>query len=390
MEITHSGRDEGMALASHDDTSWDKRDVIHHTDTWDLTLDDTPGTDKRNAEGELDDEGAYRQFNLEFNIHGGGRGFADNQLPKLKAAIVSVQEFCNAKHQSAPINADAFRKPKGKLEVFYPQKDPESANIQLTAGASLAGLQQALAINKRAGGKSKAGGTTDNPMTALAVESGRVRLAESYIPPDEIAKAILGPDLEPQALRALSTMFTLIKTFLDNYEKEKEEEDVNVKEAAPLLWKTPLTLFFESSDLGLYKETIFPMWPELVETLFGQHTVKVIEYVPGNNVNVMEWLTNLPTKDSLTEADQEYNKSFGGIGTLEGGVESYGETLGGKGSFGHPIFEFRSIPGNNLTELTKNLDSIIAALGTINELAPLTRVTLRLWRSKFRSEPRNA
>jgi hypothetical protein len=363
-----------MALALHGDESWDKRNVVHlgDTGTWELTLDDTPGHDRRDENGDLDENGTYRKFNLEFNVHGGGgrKGFADNDLAGLLAAIASIEAYCKKALRDETIDKDAFGKPKGKLILFHPRVVPERANMQLTAGASLVGLHKLLAANNQMGGE----GRPENKMSALAVGNDPEKMAKSYVSPDEIQQGIGdGPVLHEKAAQGLSAMLTLIKTFLDHYEEEKTNE--NPKEAALLLWKTPLTLFFQSRDLGPYKEAIEPRWLTLVDSVFQPYYEMAIDLVSDEDkergvvveeVPVMDWLRNLPTKDLLTDADQKYNESFGGLGVLEGGAKTYEAAASGKGSVGHPIFEFRSMPGN-LEMFKSRLASVIDTLGTVNQ-----------------------
>jgi hypothetical protein len=87
------------------------------------------------------------------------------------------------------------------------------------------------------------------------------RLARAYISRDEFTSFYFGErELSDDAEQALSTMFTPIKTFLDNGAKQTE----NVKEATPLLWKTPLTLFFQTRALGPCADDLKDNWSPMV------------------------------------------------------------------------------------------------------------------------------
>jgi hypothetical protein len=133
-------------------------------------------------------------------------------------------------------------------------------------------------------------------------------------------------------------------------------------------------MFFESRDLGPHREAITPRWKPLVSALFGKYRGTTIAYVPHKPVDVMKWLDDLPNKDLLTEVDKEYNESFGGLGSLEGGVKtheqalmlSHDPTARSGASAGHPIFEFRTLP-SSLEHLESHLREMLDTLKRVNE-----------------------
>jgi len=370
IELIQSNRTMGMALTPHENKLWKKRDVIHSADTWDLTLDDTPGDD------EVDDHGndwtkeagnKFRKFHLEFIIHGGGdkKGFPDEKaLTGLQDAVASIEAFCKIGN-STMRTEDAQGKFKNKLLVYYPTQPPQTANVQLTAGASLTGLHAVLqgaaqALRGERGGNFK-------QLTDIA-RYGNKRLMRAYVPPEDINRYYFGDrPLSEDAKKALSTMFTLIKTFLDNREEE-EKESGNVKEATPLLWKTPLTLFFQSPALGPYANDLKENWSPMVLEIFGAHKGGTIFLDPKkqHSVDVTEWLELLPVRDLLTEKDKDYNASFGGLGRLEGGATTFGEAEKQTGSGGQPILEFRSL-GGDFQGFKRRLATIIQTLNAINQ-----------------------
>jgi hypothetical protein len=170
VEIVDGNATIGMALSPRSQCKWKKRDVILTRSTWDLTLDDTPTEAPYNGAGKYDINGQYRKFNLEFNLHGGGdkKGFADGDAAGLLAAMTSIEAFCK-EHGGEKTIEDAAR---GTLTVFYPHTAPEYANIQMTAGASLAGLQAVLAGNAAMTGSQGPPGA-ENPLLYLAGRDAR-------------------------------------------------------------------------------------------------------------------------------------------------------------------------------------------------------------------------
>jgi hypothetical protein len=139
------------------------------------------------------------------------------------------------------------------------------------------------------------------------------------------------------ALKSLSAMFTIIKTFLDHQRAEATMPGGNIKEAAPLLWKTPLNLFFHSRDLGPHVKEVTDCWEYLVEGIFRKYLSEDIQH-PKEKISVQKWLFSLPDRDLVAEADEEWDNSFGGLGTLEGGATSAEEAKAGDGSMGHPYY----------------------------------------------------
>ena len=68
-----------------------------------------------------------------------------------------------------------------------------------------------------------------NPLRFLAMRTARGNLHRSYVSPAQIAEGARkmaqdddAPELDDAALQALSTMFTMIKTFLDHQEQESK------------------------------------------------------------------------------------------------------------------------------------------------------------------------
>jgi len=398
IEIVDSGKDNGMAFALHKNCQWDKRDIVHADQTWDLTLDDTPGDAEYNLNGGLYtppneqeseklrtttvDEGfrekdvnelrgrftgPFRMFDLEFIVHGGGgkRGFADDDYAGLRDALIGIEAFCDRKLEDRIIFGNGGKVKGLPLWLYPPQGVPTGpANVQLTAGASLTGLQMLLERNKNMNGATN----EENAMVALAIsDQARMALAESYISPDMVARALGSKSVVARdALSPLSSMLTVIGTFLRN--REKAAAGGNMKEAAPVLWKTPLNLFFKSRDLRPYASAIEAEWPGLVKQLFAaDYSGQLIKYPPNDHqkwFGVMDWLIRIPTEDLLTKADADYNKSFGGIGSLEGGAKptSAGDSAG---SAGQPIFEFRSMLGI-LPSFRVFLEEIVRMLAFVN------------------------
>jgi len=353
-----------------------------------VTLDDTPGTGEYDRAGQNwkapspgangRSDGPYRKFHLEFNLHGGDSrtGFGDGDSAGLLKAMEGIEAFCIEHGGETTINDED----KGRLIVVYPKSAPEKANMQLTAGASLVGLQAALAGNKRLFGRPGAGGpdgtVEPNPMLFLAVESRRQRLAEDYVPPEDIARQIPraakfanveDPKLNDVALKSLSTMFTMIKTFLKHQAAATREG--NIKEATPLLWKTPLNLFFDSADLGPYRDRITPLWGDLMEIMFDELR-DPIHHPPDTDepIQPLDWLMDLPERDLLYEIDEDYDESFGGLGALEGGATSADQAQRGQGSFGQPIIEFRALP-SKWTDFKAALEDAVKSLTAINKRA---------------------
>ncbi len=385
IEFTNGNTAKGMALAPTGSAEWEKRYPVKSFDTWDLTLDDTPGVGEYDAEGtEWDEEfapkeplgkGPFRKYNLEFILHGGGatgrHGFLDGDIEGLLKAVEAIKEFCTWPQYPKNIQTISAGA-KSTLHVHFPTQVPDSANIQLTAGTSLAGLYRLFEDHHRLATQHGAGSLNMRGSLQEASKGGRnqidplvfgddhqVNLAAAHVSAEEVAAVFRsGGQVAPgfrRALHAVAAMLTLVKTFLLNQEKARSSKG-NIKEATPMLWKTPLHLFLESADISDYEETIRGSWPALLDVTFPGWQSEEIEHPPGNKIGVWEWLTQLPDRDLLTEADAEYDKSFGGLGALEGGKEP---------SAGHPILEFRSVP-NTLHDLEKNLLSSIELLRRIN------------------------
>ncbi len=383
IELTSGNEEKGMALEPHEKENWEKRDVLISNGTWDLTLDDTPGTQKYDGKGlkwetEEDAEegvtigkGPFRKYNLEFIIHGGEekRGFGDKNLDGLKTAINEVRTFCS-NGKAYPSNIGTYKNVENEeIYCHLPTKEPGSANIQLTAGTSLAGLHVFLEkcwLELTNNGKEKA----ENEISERVAKGNRLdplvlgndhqtNLVMAHVPYEKVKEVYSsGTPLikgEEQALRAVSGMLTIVKTFLDNHEKGMAKG--NIKEATPILWKTPLNLVFDSADIKEHANKIKEKWPVLIKEIFPDWYGKEIWHRPGSTLNVMKWLKELPEKDWLTIADHTYDKSFGGIGKLEGENGP---------SANQPILEFRSMPLNLATfeqELGKTLETLV----TINK-----------------------
>jgi hypothetical protein len=372
VEVVRGTRERGVALAELPGSQWGKRDVVYVGGTWDLTLDNTPGPEPVTAEDKPwradSDEMGYRKFNLEFVLHGGEAthrtGFLDDDIVGLTQAIEGIEAFCSHREPIFLGQEARTKAEKGPLLVWLPPSPPEDANIQLTAGASLAGLNKLLKGNK------DDGGSLASPIHGLVTSDRRKALVNSYIPPEAVAQALStlkDVRVDERATAAVSTMFSLIDTFLAN---RFDHEYYNVKEATPILWKTPMNQFFESRDLGHVKDVLVPVWPDLVRAVFkdrkGAHGMIYLDPAGQFKVDVWEWLTQLPKVDLLMEADQKYDKSFGGIGVLEGGATTYADAQKDSGSRGHPIFEFRAQPAQ-LSVIKHRLGEISKKLAEVNK-----------------------
>lgn len=341
--------------------SWAKRDIVFQGVGWDLTLDDTPG---------------WPRFNLEFILGGEFKqGFEDEvAVDGLRTAVKRIREYLAENVEIGPtyLEKTADGKPRDNpLMLDLPKALPSSANVQLTAGASLAGLHAVLAENSLSFRENQDEDVIPGPGAQLAKlvtnPVAQRRLAEAYISPADInEKVVLPPDVvqDGTLMHALSAMVSLISTFLANYGPGM----TNIKEATPILWKTPLNKFFDSPDLQRFPRE---SWRGLAETLFSNELDVKIVHPPastkddkGNNISttftVREWLIELTDRDLLSEADEKYDKSIGGIGKREGGQGP---------SKGHPLFEFRSFP-NTLAGLEKALAEAAFVLNRVNAVNP--------------------
>lgn len=339
--------------------SWAKRDIVYKADTWDLTLDDTPG---------------WPRFNLEFILGGANRqGFEDEDVQGLLAAVTSIKTFVSKTAKAVfakPLTQTADGNARDReLTISMPEKLPTTANVQLTAGASLAGLQAVFAQHAK--------NMEDEMMPGKEMQklvfwsTPQTSLAKSYVSPAQLLESIpsLPEDVSKNGglMDALSSMVSLIRTFLDNYSPSLS----NVKEATPILWKTPLNLFFDSNDLKELKarKDFVQLWEAVVAGIFKDKLATEISYppagakdddgkpVPQDKFTAGEWLKDLPSRDRLSDADKKYDKSIGGIGKLEGGKGS---------SKGQPLFEFRAFP-NSVALLERYLRDAALLLEKVNK-----------------------
>ena len=244
------------------------------------------------------------------------------------------------------------------------------------------------------------------------------RLASSDRRVDEAAvqgalTATHEPQLPERAAQAIAALLTLLRNFLGNY----SEGSVNSKQATPILWKTPLDEVFAAPDLK--DAANWPrLWPKLVEQIIPADSLaKKLKHPPtaeGETRTGRAWLFALPrdgdwlkrqddawltekqtpdstltgwrakdepkrvkafgddlsaaagysaeanaagrSSDWLTNQDKLYDKSYGGLGKLEGGAGP---------SKGQPIFEFRSFP-NTLSSLERALENAARTLDAAN------------------------
>ena len=189
IEIGQASQQRGMAIAPHKGCPFEKRDVIATRGTWDVTLDDTPGTGKFDRSGgiwQTPADGPYRKFHLEFNLHGGGtkHGFADSDAAGLLEALKEIEASFAGHGGETTVEHES----KGEIVVFYPNTVPATVNIQLTAGTSLAGLQAALEGNFDMRGAAQGAHARANPLLSLAAGQPRKDLSAGFVSTDEISR----------------------------------------------------------------------------------------------------------------------------------------------------------------------------------------------------------
>jgi hypothetical protein len=294
-------------------------------------------------------------------------------LDKLKKAIEEMTNwFTNNKGQKEFIQTADGEPRNGTLTVQIPAQPPASANVQLTAGLALTGLYSMLAeanesVMQQQDEREPVGGDFG---ALVEAEPRQKLLLKQFVPVSAVVDAfrdipasqeIQGSGKDDPAPRALAGMLTLIKTFAFN----ASTAHTNIKEATPILWKTPLNKFF--GDPALENYPVHEVWEPLVTAVLGEDLLgKQLAYPPVGDhkkqFSIKEWVLGLKPKDGsagndlLYELDQHWDKSFGGIGRLEGG----------KGhSKGHPIFEFRSFP-NSWKGLTTAVEKAAEKLGHMN------------------------
>lgn len=372
VELTSGDHEKGMALEPHENENWCKRDSMYTEDTWTLTLDDTPGSDKYDGHGriwtcieeaeagEKIGKGPFRKYNLEFILHGGGnrRGFKNDDLDGMKAAMDRIGEYC--KKEEYPANVETKNRNGGLLHLHRPTKGLESVNIQVTAGASLAGLHRLLeGLFENGDCEYLEGENCLDPLVLGNVH--QTNLCQAFVPYKSVEDVYEGKEYDkPQfkrAFRAIAGMLTLVRTFLQNHSDAMVKQ--NIKEATPILWKTPLNMVFRSVDVEGCAESIKSRWVELIERLFSSYRSTYIWHRPGSKLSVYKWLRELPDRDWLALADNSYDRSFGGIGHLE---------TGDGPSKGQPILEFRSMP-LSLSRFKEGLEKTLKTLEEVNDPA---------------------
>ena len=348
------------------DKEWDKRDVIYTSPFWYLTIDDTPGGGR---------------FNLEFILNGASRnGFEDDEIELVLSALDSIEYYLNTwGGRSIVFDKAADGKRNGELVFIMPSKMPSSANVQVTTGMSLVGLQSLLESAQTSKLSAEDNGELEwksDLRTLVENRDSANKLVDAYIQPHIVELAFMNEfKLKKYSYtfsrlcKSLSAMFTLINAFVANY----GEGQSNIKNNTPILWKTPLNMILSAEMEKFYEDLDEPVnnrlrllpfddvWKNIISNIFRASDLnKSITYPPTSDAKtftVKEWLDNLTSKDILSEQDAKYDVSFGGLKRFEGG----------KGpSATHPIFELRSFP-NTFSKLKENLKAAQTLLIRLNK-----------------------